>query len=165
MYGCNVALMMMHYDGPASQTRLLTSSEVHKTFCTLWHTDTSDKEVSPGIVKSLQTFVASTNNQTTGLISDWWATWARLTISPPHLISWNCCGESLTYPYLWLYILAVAIEEIMRIMRLVTLRLLSAHLDLLIFIIQTGKCVFNIDLCLMFEKVATLDFHRLGKVP
>ena len=61
--------------------------------------------------------------------------------------------------------LAVAVEEIMRIMRLVTLRLLSAHLDLLIFIIQTGKCVFNIDLCLMFEKVATLDFHRLGKVP
>ena len=61
--------------------------------------------------------------------------------------------------------LAVAVEEIMRIMRLVTLRLLSAHLDLLIFLIQTGKCVFNIDLCLMFEKVATLDFHRLGKVP
>ena len=61
--------------------------------------------------------------------------------------------------------LAVAVEEIMRIMRLVTLRLLSAHLDLLIFLIQNGKCVFNIDLCLMFEKVATLDFHRLGKVP
>ena len=61
--------------------------------------------------------------------------------------------------------LAVAVEEIMRIMRLVTLRLLSAHLDLLIFLIQNGKSVFNIDLCLMFEKVATLDFHRLGKVP
>ena len=36
---------------------------------------------------------------------------------------------------------------------------------LLIFLIQNGKCVFNVDLCLMFEKVATLDFHRLGKVP
>ena len=59
----------------------------------------------------------------------------------------------------------VAIEDITRIMRLVTLRLLSAHLDLLIFLIQNGKCVFNVDLCLMFEKVATLDFHRLGKVP
>ena len=164
MYGCNVALMMMHYDGPASQTRLLTSCALHKTFCTSWHTDTR-KFLRPGTVKSLQIFVASTNNQTTGLISDWWATKARLTISPPHLISWNCCGESLTYHYLWLYILAVAIEDIMRIMRLVTLRLLSAHLDLLIFLIQNGKCVFNIDLCLMFEKVATLDFHRLGKVP
>ena len=61
--------------------------------------------------------------------------------------------------------LVVAVEDITRIMRLVTLRLLSAHLDLLIFLIQNGKCVFNIDLCLMFEKVATLDFHRLGKVP
>ena len=36
---------------------------------------------------------------------------------------------------------------------------------LLIFLIQNGKCVFNVDLCLMSEKVATLDFHRLGKVP
>ena len=35
----------------------------------------------------------------------------------------------------------------------------------LFFIIQKGKCIFNIDLCLVFEKVATLDFHRLGKVP